>query len=127
MKLEELHEQSRQLQARQSLLMHVEAVRMLRADPPLAVRVLATLERWMLTCDPRSLPLFEQWRRIIEQGDWAAALSEDELGYQLRQASPLSTLLPNDIRLRIITLIASLRRQAKAEFEAEASRGNHGD
>jgi len=40
-----------------SLLRHREAVRRMREDPALVQRALATLRRWKLTVDPRSLPL----------------------------------------------------------------------
>lgn len=91
-----------QPQDRQSLLMHREAVRMLKVDPLLAERALAILARWVPHVCSRSSPLRERWAQIILERDWDAALEESERGNQLRQASPLSILLPNKVRLAII-------------------------
>ena len=87
---------------RRSLLMHQEAVRMLLADPMLASKALATLERWDSQVSEHSKPLRDRWVEIIKARDWSAATEESERGNQLRQASPLSCLLPNDVRLAII-------------------------
>lgn len=89
-------------QDRQSLMLHTEAVRLLRADPELAKRALATLERWDASASTRSRPLRERWCRIISEQDWALALEQSEQGNQLRQASPLATLLPPAVRKGIL-------------------------
>ena len=87
---------------RRSLLMHQEAVRMIEANPELADRALAILARWDTHVCVRSKPLRDRWVEIIKARDWSAATEESERGNQLRQASPLSCLLPNDVRLAII-------------------------
>lgn len=92
-------------QDRQSLLMHREAVRMIVADPSLAKKALAILARWDGHASLRSKPLRDQWVQIISELDWDRALEESERGNQLRQASPLAILLPNDVRLGIIRSI----------------------
>jgi len=84
----------------QSLLMHVEAVRLLHRDPNLIDRLRASLERWRETADPRTLRLFDQWQQIIELRDWPSALSPSERGAQLRQASPMATLLDQQTRMQ---------------------------
>lgn len=94
--------------------MHQETVRMLQADPSLADRALATLARWDAQARNRPLPLRERWVQIIVERDWAAALEESERGNQLRQASPSSCLLPDEVRLSILAQV----RQEKA-FDAE--------
>lgn len=104
----------------QSYLMHIEAVRMLRTDPSLALQLLATLHRWKETADPRILPLFDAWQRILEQSDWAAALSDSQRGTQLRQASPMATLLDQRTRLHIIREVGLLAAQSQ---EAKAKKG----
>lgn len=91
--------------------MHREAVRMLKVDPLLAERALAILARWDTHVCSRSRPLRERWAQIISERDWDAALEESERGNQLRQASPLSILLPNKVRLAIIQ---SVRREKDA-------------
>ena len=98
-----------QLQDLQSLLMHKEAVRLIHEDPSLAQRAGATLARWCEVGDPHSNPLWEQWRQILALEDWDAALSESERGNQLRQASPLATVLPNETRLGIISKVKALK------------------
>ena len=92
-------------QDRQSWLMHREAVRMLLADPLLAERALAILARWDTHVCARSRPLRERWVQIISDRDWAAALDTSEVGNQLRQASPLSCLLPDDVRRAILAQV----------------------
>ncbi len=101
-------------QDRQSLLMHREAVRMLQAEPSLADRALAILMRWDSHVSQRSKPLRDRWVQIISDRNWPAALDESECGNQLRQASPLAILLPNDVRLAIIHSIKKEKDAAHA-------------
>jgi len=42
----------------------------------------------------RSEPLRDEWQRIIAERDWKLALEESDRGQQLRQASPMASLLP---------------------------------
>lgn len=86
----------------QSLLLHKAAVRLILQDPSLVARARATLERWREQGDPRTMPLWDEWLRILEHGDWTKALANTQRGRQLRQASPLATLLPEETRLRIL-------------------------
>ena len=50
--------------------------------------------------------------QIIQDRNWAAALKETERGNQLRQASPLATLLPNSVRLAIISQVRDLEHDS---------------
>lgn len=93
----------------QSLLLHEAAVALLRAEPALANRLLATLDRWALRNDVHSHVLHERWREIIQAEDWDAALARDEGGQQLRQASPLATLLSGEQRLAVMQRAKALR------------------
>ncbi len=102
----------------QSLLMHVAAVRMLKQNPRLVDRAAATLERWRVTADPLSYPLLDRWRRILETREWRIAVAADERGNQLRQASPLPTLLPQDKRLGIIRRVKEMKQKARAATTA---------
>lgn len=102
----------------QSLLMHVAAVRMLKQNPRLVDRALTTLERWRETADPHSYPLLDQWGRILETREWRIAVAPDERGNQLRQASPLATLLPQQKRLAIIRRVKALKRSTHATATA---------
>jgi hypothetical protein len=102
----------------QSLLMHVAAVRMLKQNPRLADRAAATLERWRSTTDPLGYPLLDQWKRILETREWRIAVAPDERGNQLRQTSPLPTLLPQEKRLGIIRRVKELKQKAYAATTA---------
>ena len=93
----------------QSLLMHFEAVRLVRLDDSLAEKALATLTRWDLTVTERSKPVRDAWIEIISRRDWAKALEESEYGNQIRQASPMATLLPNETRFAIIRQVRALK------------------
>jgi hypothetical protein len=83
-----------------SLLMHRQAVLLFEADPALAERALQTLARWLATGSKRSESLWREWERIIVTRNWSAALDEGERGDELRQASPLTTILPPETRDR---------------------------
>jgi len=85
-----------------SLALHTEAVGMMRADPALIDRAIAILIRWDKTCDHHSKPLRDEWMRILTDRLWDIALDPGERGNQLRQASPVSCILPNARRLEII-------------------------
>lgn len=98
----------------QSLLMHVYAVRMLKQSPRLVDRAMETLSRWRQTADPRSFALLDEWKRILEKKQWSAAVARDAHANQLRQASPLATLLPEEKRLEIIRRVKALKQSAYA-------------
>lgn len=85
-----------------SLLLHQEAVRRIQAEPVLADRALAILERWAQQGTGPTQLLRVRLFEIVENRDWAAVLEESERGRQLRQASPMPCLVPNDVRLRIL-------------------------
>lgn len=75
---------------------------MIQAEPVLADRALAILERWAEHGSSDATLLRDRWVEIINAGDWAAALEESERGRQLRQASPMACLVPDEVRLKII-------------------------
>jgi hypothetical protein len=93
----------------QSLWMHREAVRMILAEDTLAEKTLAVLARWDTHVSTSSKPLRDTWVEIITKRDWAKALEVSERGNQLRQASPLGTILPNEVRLGIIRKMRVLK------------------
>ena len=97
-------------QDHQSLLMHREAVRLILDDPSLVLKAQATLARWMETGSQRSMPLWMGWQNILEHGNWDLAVDDSELGRELRQASPLSTLLSQETRLEIIARVRRMQR-----------------
>lgn len=96
----------------QSFLMHREAVGLLRANPTLVAQAEVRLSRWMSNSEPYSRPLLERWTEILAARDWDAALANSDDAQQLRQASPLAGLLPDDTRLAIIRYVRELTNQA---------------
>lgn len=105
----------------QSLLMHQEAVRMVLADPTLIEKALEILARWDAITDPRSKPLRDQWVQILSRRNWRLALEESELGNQLRQASPMATLLPDSVRLAIIGEVKAQKEAAAGQQAVETA------
>lgn len=88
-------------QDRQSLMLHTEAVRMMQDEPALIDRALSILDRWE-SKQSKSHPSFMEWRRILLERDWDAALATSEFGNQIRQSSPVGCVLPEEKRLEIV-------------------------
>lgn len=99
-----------QLQDLQSLALHEEAVRRVKAEPGLRQRAQQTIERWMETVDPRSRSLLEEWSSILQSGQWRKVLGRTRHAQQLRQASPLVTVLPEEVRHQILAEAGKLKR-----------------
>lgn len=91
-----------QEQDKQSLALHTEATKLMREDERLILRAQDILSKWDRTCDAHSKPLRDEWVRILRERDWESALATTERGNQLRQASPVACVLPNNRRLEII-------------------------
>ena len=80
---------------------------MLVKDPLLKDKMLDILARWEFQVSSHSKPLRDRWIKIISNENWSLALEDSELGNQLRQASPLAILLPDEVRIRIIGVVRS--------------------
>ena len=94
----------------QSLMLHREAVKLIQQHPSLIKKATDTLERWRTRGDEHTRPLWDEWAGILQRREWRKALANTQRGRQLRQASPLSVLLPQETRLRIIGEVRSLQR-----------------
>lgn len=104
-------DQSRhQIQDLQSLALHEEAVRLVRADPALLHQAQTTLDRWLQSGPPRSSSLWKEWQDILVQGKWRKALGRIRRAQELRQASPLTTVLPEAVRKNILAQVNDLRK-----------------
>lgn len=90
-----------------SLGLHQEAVKLLRKQPPLVDKAKATLARWRATADPHAMPLLDEWARILEARDWRRVTANTERARQLRQASPITPLLPDATLQRIRSEVAA--------------------
>jgi transcriptional regulator with XRE-family HTH domain len=98
------------LQDLQSILLHEEAVRLAKANPALVQQALAVARRWLATGDARSATLWKEWLQILEAGAWRKVLARNRRAQQLRQASPLVTVLPQDARRAILAQVNRLKK-----------------
>jgi transcriptional regulator with XRE-family HTH domain len=99
-----------QVQDLQSLALHEEAVRLVRADPALLLQAQATLERWLGTGSSRSSGLWREWQEILRQGKWRKILGRTRRAQELRQASPLTAVLPAQVRQDVLDQVGQLRK-----------------
>jgi transcriptional regulator with XRE-family HTH domain len=97
------------LQDLQSLALHEEAVRLAKANPALVLQAQDTARRWLATGDSRSASLWREWLAILGAASWRKALGRTRLAQQLRQASPLVTVLPPEARQRILDQVSKLK------------------
>ena len=99
-----------QLQDLQSLALHEEAVRLAKADPAQVQQAKDTLQRWLATGDVRSAALWREWEDILKAGAWRKVLARTRRAQQLRQASPLVTILPPETRQAILQQVSELKK-----------------
>ena len=90
------------------MALHEEAVRQIKADPALLLKAQAIAQRWLETGDPRSASLWREWQQILDARAWRKVLGRSRHAQQLRQASPLVTVLPEDVRQAILDQVSSL-------------------
>ena len=97
------------IQDLQSLVLHEEAVRLVQKDSTLLLKAQNTLERWLRPGGSRSDPLWLEWRAILKGAAWREVLSNTQRAQQLRQASPLTTVLPEETRQQVLAQIGELK------------------
>lgn len=100
------------LQDLQSLVLHQEAVRLMKKDPALIQKALDTLNRWRARGSSRSDALWDEWATTLERRAWRRALASTERSRELRRASPLTTVLPASTRQQILKEAQQLRAAA---------------
>lgn len=98
------------LQDLQSLALHEAAVRLVKDNPSLVQEARKTLLRWLSTGDTRSAGLWREWMKILDSSGWRKVLGRSRHAQQLRQASPLVTVLPESLRASIYSQIADLKK-----------------
>jgi hypothetical protein len=86
----------------QSLRLTQAAVTAMQDQPALIAQALQTLNHWDRVAPPASKPLRDEWREILQSGQFSRALALTDHGQQLRQAAPLARVLPSAIRLQVI-------------------------
>jgi transcriptional regulator with XRE-family HTH domain len=94
----------------QSLALHEEAVRQVKADPALVQQAQETVQRWLASGDSRSAPLWREWQSILGATAWRKVLGRTRHAQQLRQTSPLVTVLPQEVRTRILQEVRELKQ-----------------
>jgi transcriptional regulator with XRE-family HTH domain len=106
----------------QSLALHAAGIELVKRDDHMRARALATVDNW-LRSDPksRSAPLWLEWRRILTEKAYRAVLGRSSRSQQLRQASPIPTLLPNEARLAILEQFIELKDGLTFDGEAKAA------
>jgi transcriptional regulator with XRE-family HTH domain len=103
-------ESRHQVQDLQSLALHEEAVRLIRGDPALLALAQETLERWLASGNSRSAALWREWQDILRDRQWRKVLGRTRRAQELRQASPLTAILPDDVRRSILDQVSALKK-----------------
>jgi transcriptional regulator with XRE-family HTH domain len=98
------------LQDLQSLALHEEAVRLVKANPSLVQQAENTVQRWLENGDARSASLWREWQLILKARSWRKVLGRTSHAQQLRQSSPLVTLLPEEMRKNILRQVSALKK-----------------
>lgn len=102
-----------ELQDLQSLMLHEEAVRLMKKKPELIQQALDTLERWRCEGNSHSRFLWDEWSVILHRRAWRRALSLTRRSKELRQASPLATILPVEVRQQVLEQVQQLKEGVK--------------
>ena len=99
-----------QVQDLQSLALHEEAIRLARCDPGLVLQAQNTLDRWLASGNSRSMGLWREWQEILRGAKWRKVLGRTGRAQELRQASPLTAVLPAQVRQGVLDQIEKLRK-----------------
>ena len=108
------------IQDLQSLALHEEAVRRVRAEPALIQQAQAVLQKWLDAGDQRSASLWVEWKDILEHRKWRKALWRTHRAQELRQASPMTAVLPPEVRKRILQEVRELKEGVVLEIAGRA-------
>ncbi|MEO6280138.1 helix-turn-helix transcriptional regulator [Roseateles sp.] len=105
----------------QSLALHEAAVRLVRERPELVDQAQATLARWLGGRVSNTTSLWQEWQRILERRSWRKVLSRTRRAQELRQASPLITVLPAAVRERVLSDVGKLKKGVTLGATSEPS------
>ena len=94
----------------QSVALHQAAVDLVKVNPALLVKAEQTLARWMAKGPSRSNSLWLQWEAILHNRQWRKVLAYNRRAQELRQSSPLVTILPKETRNLVLDQIAALKK-----------------
>ncbi len=110
-----------EVQDLQSLVLHQEAVRRMQAQPELIEQALDVLQQWRQAGPSRSQSLWDEWADILHRRAWRRALANTSRSRELRQASPLATVLPEEVRQRILEEVQRLKKGVSLGTVAQTS------
>ena len=94
----------------QSFALHHAAVDLVKANPAFLIKAEQTLVRWMGKGPSRSYRLWSQWEEILQNRQWRKVLGYSQRAQELRQSSPLVTILPEQTRKQVLDQIATLKK-----------------
>ncbi|MDZ7938186.1 MAG: helix-turn-helix transcriptional regulator [Rhodoferax sp.] len=99
-----------QVQDLQSLALHAAAVRLVKADAALRDQASQVVQKWLdADAGSRSAPLWREWQQMLQTGAFRRATGRSVHAQQLRQASPLTTVLPAEVRQSILNEVSQLK------------------
>lgn len=93
-----------------SLVLHEKAVERVRANPELIEEAKETVNRWMKSGNAHSHTLYAEWLKILMAKKWSKVLGRSRHAQELRQASPLPTLLSKEDRESILSHVSTLKK-----------------
>jgi hypothetical protein len=85
-------------------------VDLVKADPTLLVKAQETLTRWLSGGNSRSTDLWTEWEEILRRRTWRKVLGRTRRAQELRQASPLVTVLPDSTCMAILEQVSGLKK-----------------
>lgn len=95
----------------QSLALHRAAYELMKKKDELRTRALEIVLSWQRNNpNSRTAPLWSEWERILTKKTFSRVLGRSARAQQLRQASPLATILPADLRQSILEEVSRLKR-----------------
>lgn len=98
------------MQDLQSLALHQAAVELVKADPSQVARAQATLARWLGSGHSRSTSLWAEWDQVLRKRQWRKILGLSRRAQELRQSSPLVTLLSEGTRKSVLIQIGAVKK-----------------
>jgi hypothetical protein len=72
-----------------------------------------TLDRWLASGNSRSMGLWQEWQEwqeILRGAKWRKVLGRTRRAQELRQASPLTAVLPAQVRQGVLDQVGRLRK-----------------
>lgn len=95
----------------QSLALHRAAYELMKKDDELRLRALETVRSWQQNKpNSRSASLWREWELILAKKALSRVLRRSAHAQQLRQASPLPSTLPADLRQSLLAEVSQLKR-----------------